>query len=318
MDAKYFAEWFRRQGHHVYQTESTYWDTAGPRVLQAFPYNWLITPPEHELRKLMIRKGIVALRYSTPLESPEGMASYHIVLSNPYNLEMLRSQARNGIKKGLGVFQIEQISFERLADDGWKLQQDTLDRQDRLNSMSQNEWNQMCLAASNLPGFEAWAAISQGELAAALITVQIKDTFYVPYAASHRNFLKEHVNNALFYAVSTNFLVRPEISEIFFCLHSLDAPASVDQFKLRMGFNPKPVRQRVVFHPWLKPFATLRTHAFLEKLVKRYPQNTDFAKAEGVLRFYLKGLVPLAEQEWPEAIADEKARFTGTDIQPGQ
>jgi hypothetical protein len=306
MDVKDFAEWLRRQGHKVYETESSYWYAAGPRVFQAFPYHKLISPTEKELRKFMISKGIIALRYSTPIEMPEGMASYHIVLQNPYELEMLRSQARNGIKKGLKVFKIEQISFERLADEGWKLQEDTLDRQDRLNSMSQNEWQRMCLAATDLPGFEAWAATSNGKLAAAGITVRLFETFYVPYAASHRDYLREHVNNALFYVVSTNFLARKEISNIFFCLHSLDAPASVDQFKLRMGFTPKPVRQRVVFHPWLKPFANWRIHAFLEKLVNRYPLNTNLAKSEGMLRFYLKGLIPLAEQEWPEAIADMK------------
>ena len=254
----------------------------------------------------MISKGVISLRYSTPLEAPEGMASYHVILHNPYNLDMLRAQARNGVKKGMSIFQIERILFERLAVDGWNLQQDTLERQGRLSSMTQAKWQSMCLAASDLPGFEAWAAICDGDLAAAQITAQVDDIIYVPYAASHRRFLRDHVNNALFYVASTNFLARSGITGIFFCLHSLDAPPTVDQFKFRMGFIPLPVRQRVVFHPWLKPFETQRVHNLLEYLSQRYPDNPALTKAEGMLRFNLKGKLPLDDQDWPEPLAEEK------------
>jgi hypothetical protein len=309
-----YVEWLRRQGHHIIRTQSSYWYDAGPRVLQAFPYHWLIQPSEQEVRKLMIGKGIVSLRYSTPLEAPEGMASYHVVLHHPYNLEMLRSQARNGVKKGSSRCQVERINFDRMADEGWNLQQDTMDRQGRLSSMTQAEWQRLCLGASDLPGFEAWAAVVDGELAAAQIIAQVDDTSYVPYAASHRKFLNYHVNNVLFYTVSCELLARPGVAGIFFCLHSLDAPPSVDEFKFRMSFIPKPVRQRVVFHPWLKPLTNWRMHALLVKLTRRYPESPALAKAEGMLRFNLKGKIPLAEQEWPEVLAAEKARLFESNV----
>jgi len=167
MNAETFAEWMRRQGHKVYRTASSYWYDAGPRVLQAFPYHWLITPSEKEIRDLMLGHGIFALRYSTPLSCPEGKVSYHVVLHMPYELEALKSQTRNGVKRGLQNFKIEQISFERLATDGWALQYDTLVRQDRLRSMKQDEWERLCRSAASLPGFEAWAATAGGELAGA-------------------------------------------------------------------------------------------------------------------------------------------------------
>jgi hypothetical protein len=309
MDINIFTEWLQRQGFKIYQTESSYWYNAGPRVLQAFPYHWLIDPPEEEIKKLMIGKGIIALRYSTAVNNPEGMISYHVVICNPYKLELLRSQARNGIKKGLSVFQVEQISFERLSDEGWALQQDTLDRQDRLSSMTQLQWRNLCMAACDLPGFEAWAAICQGELAAALITAKLNDTYYVPYAASHRKYLTNHVNNALFYTVSTNFLARSGINGIFYGLNSLDAPPSVDEFKFRMGLIAKPVRQRVVFHPLIKHFANKRVHELFEKIIQRYPKDARLAKVEGMLRFHLKGKETLTEQEWPEILTEDKTRY---------
>ena len=60
------------------------------------------------------------------------MASYHVVLHEPYDLTNLPHQARSGVKKGMNNFQVQQIPFERLAEEGWVLQQDTLDRQGRL------------------------------------------------------------------------------------------------------------------------------------------------------------------------------------------
>ena len=158
MNTATFAEWLRRQGHWVTRSASSYWYDAGPHVLQAFPYHWLIEPSEAELRGVMLRHGVVALRYSTPLAAPSGMVSYHVVLHGPYDLDSLRSQARNGVRRGLEHFSVERITFARLAAEGWALQRDTLERQGRMKSMSQSEWERICFAAEWLPGFEAWGA----------------------------------------------------------------------------------------------------------------------------------------------------------------
>jgi hypothetical protein len=292
----------RRQGHRVFRTQSSYWYEAGPRVLQAFPYHWLISPSEKETHDLMTENGIVSLRYSTLLNSAVGKISYHIVLRNPYHLDMLKPQARNGVKRGLRRCCVQQISFERLATEGWTLQQDTLDRQNRLKSMQQSEWELICRSAADLPGFEAWAAIVNGELAAALIVCQLDNTWCVPYSLSHRKFLNDHVNNAVFYSVSCNLLGRENVEGIFFTVQSLDAPPTVDDFKLRMGLIPKPVRQRVDFHPWLQSVARPVTHRLFENMLHRDNDNPFIAKAEGMLRFHIEGKQPFSSQHWPACL----------------
>ncbi len=191
------------------------------------------------------------------------------------------------MRRGLSYCQVERISFERLAADGWLLQADTLDRQGRAGSMTQAEWGRICRAAEGLPGFEAWGAIHEGELAAALLTARIDETWCVPYALSHSKHLREHVNNALFFAVSADLLAREGVTGIFFTLQSLDAPESVDEFKFRMGLVPVPVRQRVVFNPCIRPFATPAVHGYVAGRLQREPGSRLLAKAEGMLRFYL-------------------------------
>jgi len=296
MNPETFAEWLRRQGHRVYRTASSYWYEAGPRVLQAFPYHWIITPDEKEIRDLLLKKGIAAVRYSAPLSFSGGKISYHVVLHKPYQLEMLKRQTRNGIKRGLEHFSVEQISFKQLATNGWVLQRDTLERQDRLQSMTQAEWETLCYSAEDLLGFEAWAAISDGELAGAVIICRIDDMFNVPYAMSQSRFLRKHVNNAVFYAISCNMLKREGVSGIFYTVQSLDAPANVDEFKFRMGFQPKAVRQCVDFHPLLNPIANKRVHSWTQRLLQRAPSNPMLAKAEGMLRFHVEGNEELLKQ----------------------
>ena len=82
---------------------------------------------------------------------------------------------------------------------------------------------------------------------------------------------------------------RPGISRVFLGLHSLDAPASIDQPKLRMGYVAKPVRQRVVFHPLLAPLLNKASHAAVNRLLGRYSHSPRLAKPEGMVRFYLEG-----------------------------
>jgi hypothetical protein len=302
MSAEHFAEWYRRQGHRVIHTAHSYWFDAGPRVFQAFPFGWLIEPTEKELRTLMLKNGMLSLRYSTPLEACIGKVSYHVTLTDPYSLELLRSQARNGVKRGLARCNVEQVPFERIASEGWNLQRDTLERQGRANSMDESQWRRVCLSAVGLDGFEAWSAIVDGELAACLIVCQVDDIFYVPYAFSHSKYLNLYVNNALFFSVSCNLLARPSINGIFFTVQSLDAPKSVDDFKFRMGFNAKAVKQRVTFHPLLQPLVNKYTHKALESLLKRFPERASLAKVEGMIRFYLDGNLAPDQQEWPDCI----------------
>ena len=310
MNIEIFSKWLRRQGHDVIHTESSYWFNAGPRVYQAFPFGWIIQPSEAELRELMIKHNILALRYSTPLDYTQGVASYHVVLQKPYDLDCIGRKSRNNIKQGLSACQVEKISFGRLAKEGWKLQDDTIERQKRTDCMGQSEWEKICLSAEDLPGFTAWGAIVDGKLAASIITARIGDTWYVPYAQCLQEYMCQRVNHALFFTASCNMLADEGIKEIFFSLHSLDAPASVNGFKFRMGHTARPVRQRVVLHPILKPFVNQSSYKLVNLLHLRNPDSNFLSKTEGMLRFYILGKKPLYEQEWPDCLDKYKQSFS--------
>jgi len=294
-----YAEWLHLQGHRVLRTASTYWHSCGARAYQAFPYHWVIQPTDDELADFIRAERALAVRYSTELNSPVGHISYHAVYEKAkYSLHDLSPWTRKNVRRGLRNCSIQPVSFDRLAQDGWDLQSDTLARQGRRVNLSREAWRNRCLAAAHLPGFEAWGAFVDGHIAAS-VSFQMQDCYYLRYQQCLRRYLPLHVNNALSFVVTQTIMARPAARSILYGLHSLDAPESVDEFKFRMGYEAKPVRQRVVFHPWLAPAVNRLGHALLRFMVRVRWGDHNLTKAEGMTRFYLEGRRPLRTQRLP-------------------
>ena len=303
MNPEVFAEWLRRLGHRVVRTESSYWFDQGPRVFQAFPYHWIIEPTEAELRTFLREQRAIGLRYSTPLEAPEGSCSYHIVYDRPgYGLQDVEASVRSKVRHGLEACRVGPISLERYGREGWDIERDTLDRQHRHARRGHAGWARMVEAAAGLPGFEVWGAEVGDRLGAALMFVRIDGCINLLYQQSHRDFLPLRVNNALLFGTTRDLVSRPGIQMIHNGLHSLDAPASVDQFKVRLGYTVRPVRQRVVFHPALAPWFVPATARTLGHLAGWFPANEFIRKAEGLTRFGCNGQLPLSRQQFPELL----------------
>ena len=297
--ADVFAEWLRRQGLRVIRTPSSYWYESVRHVFQAFPYHALIQPDDKELSTLH-GMGAWALRYSTPVDKPRGALSYHVILApREYNLEALPSNARGHVRKGLAISVVEPISLRSLAQEGWELRQDTLSRQGREQAESKDWWQRLCLAAEGLPGFEAWGALVDGKLAAALLAFEYADHYSILYQQSRTEFMRFGVNNALTFVVTSDVMDRPSPRTVFYGVQSLDAPASVDEYKFQMRYVAKPVRQRVVFHPWARVFLNVASHLALRLGSRAFPNDFFLSKTEGMVRFYLQGNLPPSRQSIP-------------------
>jgi hypothetical protein len=299
-------EWLSRQGHRIYISESSYWYDIGPKIYQSFPYHEIITPSSDEIKQIFKQTSAIAIRYSTPINQPEGQISYHVIYEKgDYEIAGLPKKARHDVVHGLKYAIYENISLQRLASEGWYLREDTLIRQGRKNAESRQFWESLCLSAEGLGQFEAWGALHDGSLVAALLACTIGDTVSIYYQQSLSQHLKYGVNNTLTFTFCRNVLQRDRIKSIFYGLHSLDAPPSVDEYKFRMRFTAKPVRQRVIFNPLVVPFIRPGTHLVLQWFGKIIPGNSQIAKAEGMARFYLQGKKPLPQQHWPEILRNQ-------------
>lgn len=307
MTPEVVAEWLRRMGHCVVRTRSSYWFDAAPRVFQAFPYHWVIQPTEDELRDFLCKENAIALRYSAPLEAEEGSCSYHVVCERAtYELKDVDPSIRAHVRRGLEACRVGPIPLERYAKEGWAIERDTQDRQGRRSRRGREWWERMVGATAGLDGFEAWGAEVEGRLAAGLMFVRIDDSVGLLYQQSHRDYLPLRVNNALLFDTTKALVARPDVRLIHNGLHSLDAPASVDRFKTRLGYTVKPVRQRVLFHPRLAPLVGVGTFMFLDRLAGLCSDSEFIQKAKGMTRFYFNGKLPLARQQFPEILEPDR------------
>jgi hypothetical protein len=285
-----YSDWLRAQGGRVVRTESSYWHAAGVGVFQAFPYHWEIEPGRKDFGELFYLHRAAAIRYSAPAGSPSGIESYHVVRgAGPYDLDSLGHWARKNVRRGLKNCVVEPVPVERFIAEGWVLRTDSLDRQGRDTGETFEKWRQRLLHAAQIEGFEFWGAFVQEKLGAILLTFRMSECVTLILQQCDRRFLKEHVNNALSFEVTRHMLARPGVESIFYGLESLDAPRSVDEFKFRMGYRARPVRQCVVFNPLVAPLMNRLTYAALKALVRQYPSNRTFSKTAGLIRVYLEG-----------------------------
>jgi hypothetical protein len=255
----------------------------------AFPWHRLIRPSEDELKDLLWREKAVALRFNAPADSCQGALSYDVVLDREsYDIRCVSSSGRNQVRRALERCEVARISFERYGREGWLLEADTRDRQGRASPGGRDAWGRMVAAAADLEGFEAWGATVGGRLASALMVAQVDDCAHILYQQSHREFLPLGVNAAFTFAVTLALRQRPGVRMIHYGLQGLDAPPSIDQFKFRMGYSRRPVRQRVVFHPLMAPLIGPTTHAALRRAL-RFRRTSFLAKGEGLVRVCLEG-----------------------------
>jgi hypothetical protein len=288
MQTDAFLEFLERQGHRIVKTESCYWFNASTRFYFYYPYHRLITPNQDEINRILWGEPSIGARYFAPMEHV-GKESYSIVCSDKnYDITSVDAHfARRQTRRGLENFKIQQLEFKELEKRGICLNRDTLTRQGRDPRIWEGKvWTDYCRAANGLDGFEVWGAFSEKELASFMITFQMEDHFTILQQFSATEYLPQYPNNALVFHVTKLKLSLPEVNAVSYGPQSLDAPASLDTFKFRMGFRKRPMKQTIVFNPLVRPFINGFSHKVIQRLSALRPENDTFRKLEGTVRFY--------------------------------
>jgi hypothetical protein len=287
LGAAAYADFLRALGHRVVQTPSSYWYNASRLFLLSAPSHQLCNPCEDELRVLFRRLPCVGVRFAAPMDA-SGKRSYQIVCDDAhYSLDALSTNVRSKVRRGLRRCEVTPVSFPVIATAGWRAHQDTLARQRRNGGLTGKSWERFWTTAAATAGFEGWGAWYGGQLAAFLVTAAFEGSVDFLLARSRTDQLGAYPNNALLFYVTQEMLVRRKVREITFGLESLEPVGPLDQFKFAMGFRPRPIRQRVVFHPLAR--ALLR-HATVRAVFRRWTDRRGngavfWRKAAGLLRF---------------------------------
>ena len=291
VDTTAYAAFLRALGHRVWSTQSASWYDASRRFLLSAPPHRLYDLSDAELRDALRQSRSLGLRFAAAL-SGRGKLSFQIVCDRrDYGLDVLSANIRSKVRRGLKRCTVGPAAFATLATAGLRAHHDTLDRQGRESILSGERWGRFWTAAAATPGFEGWGAWTGDVLAAFLVTVTFAESVEFLLARSCSDELGAYPNNALIFHVAEEMLVRRGVPEITFGLESLEPVGPLDQFKFGMGFHPRPLRQRVVFHPVLR--ALLRHQSvrrrFYQWADRKGTDAVFWRKAAGLLRFAEEG-----------------------------
>lgn len=291
MDSQSYADFLRALGHHVVPVGDFSWYDANRFFYLSAPPHRTYAPTAEQLRAALRSFPCLGVRFAAPLEG-EGKLSYQIACSErDYSLEKLSGNTRSKVRRGLKRCEVGPVPFSTIASAGRQAHADTVARQGRDGVLAGERWQRFFAACEKTEGIEGWGAWHGETLAAFLVTVTFDDAVEFLLARSCNDTLGAYPNNALIFSVTEEMLVRRRVREITFGLESLEPVAALDQFKFSMGFEAKPLRQRIVFRPGV---ARLLRQAPVRSLVQRWTAQPGeravfWRKAAGVLRFAEEG-----------------------------
>ncbi|HYC56540.1 MAG TPA: GNAT family N-acetyltransferase [Candidatus Binatia bacterium] len=286
LDAEGLARFFERLGMRIFRSPSSWWYEAGPRFLLSLPSHTAIHVSDEEIRDLLAQSRTVGVRYVCE-EADGGKSSFHLACSDPaYSLEKLSANTRSKVRRGISRNEIRQITGKELLGLGRGAFIETMERQKRASAGALEQWERLLRAADESEAVEVWSAWHEGEFASYLITIRIDDVCEFYQARSRNELLKHYPNNALIYTLTEEMLVRRGIREVTFGLESPEPVEELDAFKLALGYEKKPIRQRVVLHPMLRGALSLPgVRKLLHTVGSREDANVVWRKASGLVRF---------------------------------
>lgn len=279
------AEFFKLQGYKIFKTDSCYWYNVQSGFYFNLPYHRLITPSKKEVNSVLWGVPCLGVRFFTKTEY-QGKLSYFVVASDKnYDITSVDPKSRSQTRRGLDNIQIRRVEFKDLAKYN-ALNTDTLIRQGRKTGVwTLKRWQTYCNSARGLPGLEAWGAFYDNNLAAFMVGYQMDDYFEILHHSSASEFLHLNPNNALVFYVTKLKLSSNEVNNVCYGPESLDAPASLETFKFRMGFQKLPMKQVIILNPLIQPMINNFSYSFIRRISKR--AKSDFwKKLEGIVRFY--------------------------------
>jgi hypothetical protein len=286
MDPQYHAEFLERIGHTIKEHQRTLWFDAFSRAWTTIPYDATVDSTMFDASQVLGANGLMA-RYSCLLEN--GVQSFQqVVTDKHYGLPTLINKARNKTRQGLRNCTAGQLDPRDLGAAGIQLHADTLLRQGRrLPNDFATYWKNYFEAAAASPAVTAWAAWHDGELAAYLLSFRAGSREYISIVRSSAQKLKYRPNNAMLFTFLEWAMARDEISEVSIGLQSLQPGGeSLDLFKRGLGFQERPIGQRIELRGSLKAAIPRPVASIAAATLKYWPGGEKQARLTGALKWY--------------------------------
>jgi hypothetical protein len=286
MNVENYQRFLEAIGHRIITSSSGYWSDVAQGFYESTPPFRVLSLDQAEIDELFGHQGVIGLKYPAP-EGHVGKRSwFYLCQGEGYDLERLHPKMRNKVRQGLRNCSVRPVSFECLKDHGLLLNQDTLKRQGRDDpTFSQPaRWAHLCQAGHQIEGAAAWGAFLGDQLAAYMITFVIDGYCNILHQMSRLDTLASRANNALAFVATREMLASPGIKGVSYGQASIRELPGLEEYKVRLGYEKRPMRHIVVLHPLLKPVLLSRTSgALLGSLSRLFPDHDVVKRFKGTI-----------------------------------
>ena len=274
-----FAEFFLRQGQRVIETKTCFWYSHRPFLFMSLPYYRAVSPSRSELARLLLGGLAAGLRFPTDLDKSTKQIGILVCTDRGYDLSSLHSKSRTATRRGLENCHVEPLDFAYLAKHAQRLNEETFQRQGRsLHAMTEAQWRRFCKAASEMPDFEVWGAWVKGQLASFSVLAFVEGWIFFQWGSSATEYLPYNPNNALTFIVTKSKLSDPRVACVCYGAES-PFTVSLDEYKLRMGYQRKVFGERIVVNPLMQPVLSLGGRRIIDWVARTHPESKTWRRA---------------------------------------
>ena len=272
------AELYRRWGRCVFEAHGVYFTNVDPGSRMFAPVldhgNFDFTREECE-QVLREGRGLV-LRY--PSSAQAGLAGgAYVCTDRAYDYPQLTKRMRNYVRRGQDACEIRALFREELIAHGLRLNQETDERHGRRRAefCDAQRWTATAAAAFESPGAFVMGAWVDGQLASYQIGMLEGDWAYALIQMSRTDLLEHHPNHALDFAFNRWAFRQPGVSGVCIGPVPLRHNEGLHNYKIRMGFEARPMNTAIRLHPALAMTAGHRGAEWLIGAARRFAPLRD-------------------------------------------
>ncbi len=266
-------------------TGDRFWYNPYPFTFLPIFYHDMRPVSKKELLKLFFIGPALACRYLTPVSDPNINTGIWVCRDKNYGFGSLHQKARNQTRRALEKCSVEKVNFDYLSKIGNQINRETWLRQGRPPTVfSDRGWQRYCLAASQLPGMEAWGAFCENELAAFAICCIVSPWYYILHQSSLTKFLKYYPNNALAFIITQQALSKTSVEVVSYGICSVEDTEGLNHFKARMGYRVLPAKDNLVLNPAIKAILHFGGLTLLKIAYRIFSESEFLRKTLSVLQ----------------------------------
>lgn len=292
MEHSVFYDFYSNAGFKVYTSPSGEWCELQGGMLISIPYHRLINPSKEELDNLLKISGAWGLRYPTSIENYGFLSKLEVCSRFGYDHKSIEHKFRNRVAKGEKNCEVRPVNIDELRTKGYKLNLKTLERQNRNDPKGDVDyWNRICDGLAKTKGVKILGAYHQDKMAAYVVILETPSMIEMVIQNSDSELLGFCPNNLLTYYVTWHYLT--EIGDpvpICYGLGSLEETPELDRYKIGMGYEMKPIKQRLYFKRGISLFLRPSVLYFGEFINKNMVKGRSYKldKSCAMLKRYLE------------------------------